>query len=395
MVSRGNLSDLRAVVRLAVEGTVGVTNLVEKMHHTIQLVPAPLGSSDAGTTGGLTGFVYRSIRATTRLVGKGLDVGMAPFNALLPEESSTTARDAFVSVINGLYGDHLVRTDNPLAINMGFWHQGQQLDLQTSDTKPDTNQSAAITDKVTKGKILLFVHGLCLNDDHWTCDGHNHGEALADELGYTPLYLRYNTGLSIAENGRNLSEILQGLISDWPQPITELSFVGHSMGGLVARSACHQARIAGHDWLQSVRKMVFMGSPHHGAPLERGGERLQYVMDLSPYATPFTRIGKMRSVGITDLRYGSITARDREFVPLPTGVECYAIAATLGKKRNRISERLVGDGLVPLESALGQHKDPDRSLGIPQSHQWIGVNTGHIELLGRAEPYAQMRDWLQ
>ena len=127
MISRGYLSDLRGVVRLAVDGTLGVTDLVEKMHHTIQLVPAPLGTSRAGTTSGLTGFVYRSIRATTRLVGKGLDVGMAPFTPLLPEESSTTARDAFVSVINGLYGDHLVRTDNPLAIKWVFGIRGKHL----------------------------------------------------------------------------------------------------------------------------------------------------------------------------------------------------------------------------------------------------------------------------
>jgi len=301
-VSRGNLSDLRGVVRLAVDGTVGVTNIVERMHRTIQLTPAPLGKSNTGTTGGLTGFVYRSIRATTRLVGKGLDVGMAPFTTLLPEDSSTAARDAFVSVINGLHGDHLVRTDNHLAINMGFWHKGQQLDWQTPDAKPGIPQGAAINAKAMTGKILLFVHGLCLNDNHWTCDGHNHGEVLAGDLGYTPLYLRYNTGLSIAENGRKLSAMLQRLLGDWPQPVTDLSIVGHSMGGLVARSACHQARIAGHDWLQLLHKMVFMGSPHHGAPLERGGERLEYVMDLSPYAAPFTRIGKIRSVGITNLR---------------------------------------------------------------------------------------------
>jgi pimeloyl-ACP methyl ester carboxylesterase len=394
-VSRGNLSDLRGVVRLAVDGTVGVTNIVERMHRTIQLTPAPLGKSNTGTTGGLTGFVYRSIRATTRLVGKGLDVGMAPFTTLLPEDSSTAARDAFVSVINGLHGDHLVRTDNPLAINMGFWHKGQQLDWQTPDAKPGIPQGAAINAKAMTGKILLFVHGLCLNDNHWTCDGHNHGEVLAGDLGYTPLYLRYNTGLSIAENGRKLSAILQRLLGDWPQPVTDLSIVGHSMGGLVARSACHQARIAGHDWLQLLHKMVFMGSPHHGAPLERGGERLEYVMDLSPYAAPFTRIGKIRSVGITNLRYGSITARDREFVPLPKGVKCYAIAATLGKKQNRISERLVGDGLVPLDSALGQHKDPKRILDIPESHQWIGYDMGHIELLRRPEPYKQLRGWLK
>ncbi len=205
IINRGNVSDLRGVMRLAVDATVGVTDLVEKMHHTIQLAHPPLGASRAGRTGGLTGFVYRSIRGTTRLLGHGLDAGMAPVMALLPETPSNATRDALVAAINGVYGDHLVETDNPLAAKMSFRYQGIELDPQQADAVPDAN-----------GKILLFVHGLCLNDEHWTRDGVNHGEALARELGYTPLYLRYNTGLPIASNGRELAAMLEDLLCNWP-----------------------------------------------------------------------------------------------------------------------------------------------------------------------------------
>src|SRR4029453_1583503 len=89
-----------------------------------------------------------------------------------------------------------------------------------------------------------------------------------------------------------------------------------SMGGLVARSASYHGRLARHDWLRSLRRLIFLGTPHHGAPLERGGHRLDYVMELSPYVAPFTRLGKARSAGITDLRYGNITMDEHEFVPL-------------------------------------------------------------------------------
>ena len=384
LINRRHLSDLRGVVRLAVEATVGVTDLVEKMHHTIQLGHPPLGASRAGNTRGLTGFVYRSIRGTTRFVGKGLDAGLAPVTALLPEQASTASRDAFVSAINGLYGDHLLETDNPLAIEMSLRYQGLPVEYEKPDAVP-VNPG---------GKILLFVHGLCLNDGHWTRDGFNRADALANELGYTPLYLRYNTGLPIAENGRALAGILERLLHDSGQQPVELVMAGHSMGGLVARSACHHGSLAGHDWLRHLGKLVTIGTPHHGAPLERGGNWLEYVMDFSPYAAPFTRISTKRSAGITDLRHGCITDTAQEFVPLPEDVECYAMAATLGKKRSRMGEKLIGDGLVPVDSALGRSKQPARSLAIPDSHQWLGFETGHLALLGSTGVYTQLHAWL-
>ena len=390
LVHQRSLSDLRGVVRLATEATVGVTDLVEKMHHTIQLGHAPIGVSRAGSTGGLTGFVYRRIRGTTRLVGKGIDVALAPVSKMLPEKVSSTSRDAFVSAINGVYGDHLSDTNNPLAIKMSLRHAGQTVDPDQPDAL-----SAVGNESVLTNRILLFVHGLCLNEGHWAKDGYHRGQQLADDLGYTPLYLRYNSGLPIAVNGRELSSIMERLLANWPVPVTELVIVGHSMGGLLARSACLQGATGDFDWLRHLRKMVFVGSPHHGAPLERGGNLMDFVMDLSPYLAPFTRIAKKRSAGITDLRYGCITNKRRQFVPLPEDVECYAIASTLAKKRHRIHEKLVGDGLVPVDSALGKHKDPARTLLISESHQWVAYETGHIALLGSPEVYKQMYHWLK
>jgi len=384
LINRTNVSDLRGVVRLAVEATVGVTDVVEKMHHTIQLRHAPLGASRAGNTGGLTGFVYRSIRGTTRLLGQGLDTGLAPVMALLPETASNATRDALLAAINGVYGDHLVETDNPLAAKMSVRYRGLPLDPQ---------QPGAIAD--TNGKLMLWVHGLCLNDGHWTRDGFNHGEALATDLGYTPLYLRYNTGLPVAANGHELAAMLESLLNNWPHPVSEIAIAGHSMGGLVARSACHYGGLAGHGWLRHLSRLVFIGTPHHGTPLERGGNWIDYAMDLSPYAAPFTRIAKKRSAGITDLRHGSITFEAKDFVPLPDGVECYAMAATLAKKPGRIHQALIGDGLVPVDSAFGRNRDPARTLQFPESRRWLGFETGHIELLGRPEVYTQLRDWFE
>ena len=384
IINRRNVSDLRGVTRLAVEATVGVTDLVEKMHHTIQLRHPPLGASRAATTNGLTGLVYRSIRGTTRLLGKGLDAGLTPLIALLPEAASNASRDALIAAINGLYGDHLKETGNPLATQMSFRYQGNPLNLEQADDLSDAS-----------GKVMLFVHGLCLNEGHWTRDGVNQGETLARELGYTPIYLRYNTGLPVAANGSELAGMLERLTHNWPKPLSELAIVGHSMGGLVARSACHYGRLGGHDWVKHHQKLVSIGTPHQGAPLERGGNWLNYAMDLSPYSAPFTRVAKKRSAGITDLRHGSITFEPQELVPLPADVECFVIAATLSKKPSRIHQSLIGDGLVPVDSAFGRSQDPARSLKIPENHQWLGYETGHIEMLGCPEVYAQLHGWLE
>jgi pimeloyl-ACP methyl ester carboxylesterase len=381
-MNRRSASDLRGVMRLAVDATVGVTDVVEKMHHTIQLTHPPVGASRAGRTSGLTGFVYRSIRGTTRLVGRGFDAGLATLISLLPDGTSNATRDAMVSAINGVSGDHLFETDNPLALKMSIRHRGERIDHEQAVALPDV-----------KPKVLLFIHGLCLNDENWTRQGVNHTEALARDLGYTPLYLRYNTGLSISANGRQLSTMLEVLLHNWPHADCELALAGHSMGGLVARSACHQGRLAGHNWLQHLRKLVFIGTPHHGAPLEKVGSWVDSVMNLSPYTAPFTRLARKRSAGISDLRHGSVTGEAKDSVPLPPGVECYAMAATLAKKPGRVHQHLIGDGLVPVESALGRHRDPARNLGIPESHQWLGFETGHIELLKCPEVYEQLRDW--
>jgi pimeloyl-ACP methyl ester carboxylesterase len=209
-----------------------------------------------------------------------------------------------------------------------------------------------------------------------------------------PLYLHYNSGLAIASNGRALAAMLESLLANWPMPVDELVIMGHSMGGLVARSACHYAQQQAHAWPMHLSKLVFLGTPHHGAPLERGGHGLDRAMALSPYTMPFTRLTTARSAGITDLRHGRVAA-EQDVVPLPAGVECYAVAAVRAAQRNALGERWIGDGLVPLDSALGRHRDGTKSLAFATSRQWVGYGMGHFDLLNRPEVYRQILTWLR
>ena len=237
-------------------------------------------------------------------------------------------------------------------------------------------------------RLVLLVHGLCMNDLQWQRAGHDHGEALARDLGCVPLYLRYNTGRPIAANGRAFADLLEALWQALPAPRPRLAIVGHSMGGLVARRACHHAGLAGHGWLADLDTLVFLGTPHLGAPLERAGSRVDRALELSPYVAPFRRLGATRSAGIRDLAHGLVDdgggARSGPPPALPSGVRCCAVAASLRKPPRRPHARLVGDGLVPVASALGQHRDPSRCLPFGIDCTRVVHEAGHLDLLSRS-----------
>ncbi len=392
-------ADLHGFSRLAVEATLGVIDLVEAMHASIASVPEILGSVAPTRAQGIAGLVYGSIRGLTRLIGGRLDMALGQLAPLLGAPGSSSEREAVLAALNGVLGDYLAATANPLAIQMHIRHNGQPLDLAAA--------SLASTFPEPRAKIVLLVHGLCMNDAHWLRKGHDHGARLAADLGYTPLYLRYNTGLHISANGRALADRVAALLRRWPVPVDELAIVGHSMGGLVARSACHYGASAGHTWLRQLRNMVFLGTPHHGAPLERIGNWVDFILRASPYTAALARLGKLRSAGITDLRYGSLLDEDwaerdrfahgrdhRQPVPLPDGVRCYSIGATIGKAAGDLRAQLIGDGLVPLACALGQHPDPRLTIPFPASQQCVGYEMSHLDLLDRADVYQQIASWL-
>lgn len=386
--TRTHLSDLRGATRMAFDASEGIVDIVESMHRTVQRVPGPLGAKTTDGTRGITGFVYRTVRGSMRLIGTGLDRALAPVEEWLPEGASTPTRDAYVSAVNGVYGDYLARTANPLALEMVLRHRGKRVDL--ADVAGSLSDAGLAS---IGGKLLILVHGLCMSDLHWTRNGHDHGAELAREFGFTPLYLRYNTGLNVADNGLAFAGLLESLLADWPVPVEQIALVGHSMGGLVARSALHHATRTGCDWPHRLGPVVFLGTPHHGALLERGGHGLDFLLDLSPYSAPFTRIGGLRSAGIKDLRHGSIAAGKHGFVQLPAGLKCYVIGALLATGRGTLSDRVVGDGLVPLDSALGRHRSRAKSLAVPPERQWVARGTGHLDLLCQPGVYRQLQQW--
>ena len=366
-------ADLAGAARLAVEAVQGVTELVEAVH--MNVLDKAIGTPVIRPVSGVTRFVYRSVKGVTRLVGGGIDTVLDKLVPVLGEPAAWSGREALLAALNGVLGDRLAATSNPLAIPMRLRIAGPH-----------------------SRRILVLAHGLCMNDQQWLRDGNDHGANLARERGYTPVYLHYNSGRHVSENGRELAQQLQELVEDWPVAVDEIAILAHSMGGLVARSACHYGAEAGAGWLGKLSTMVFLGTPHHGAPLERGGNWVHLITDLSVYSAPFSRLAKLRSAGITDLRHGSVLDEDwrdqdrfahgmalPRSLPLPSGVRCYAVAASLGEGGT------AGDGLVPLASALGQHADPERTLELTP---FIVAQTNHMQLLSSKQVGIQLMAWL-
>lgn len=381
-------SDLQGTARLVVTATTAVTDVVEHMHRNIAWPASLLGRAPTGPTRGITGLVYRSIRQVTGLVGETLDLALqaaAPLIDRQARERPADFRDGWIAALNGVVGDNLADTANPLAIAMEFRRDGRTLTQHPG------------------GPMLLLIHGLCMHDGQWRRDGHDHGAALAAEFGYAPVYLRYNSGRHVSSNGRDLALQLEALVQNAATPVSGLSILGFSMGGLLARSACHYAALAGHRWPRLLQQLVFLGTPHQGAPLERGGNGLHRALGISPYSAPLARLGRLRSAGITDLRHGNLLDEDwdgidrfdgdgrrPQMIPLPRDVDCVALGATIGRCDGDLVDQLCGDGLVPLASALG-----GGGLEFAPDKRWIGYGIHHLDLLSRPEVYSALRGFMR
>ena len=378
-----HLSDLRGLARMATDATLGVTDLVEAVHQDISryLSPGPLGMPRRG----IAGLVYGGVRGMTRLVGGGVDALLAPLAPRLGGRSSSRRREALLAALNGVLGDHLEAGGNPLAIPMSL--------------------KAALPAEAG-GKVVVLAHGLCMNDLQWHRRGHDHGAALARDLGYTPVYLHYNSGLHTSINGRAFAGRLETLVRSWPVPVEELVIVGHSMGGLISRSALHYARAAGHEWPRRLARSFswarltmarrwsaaatgwtpFWQRPLH-RPVRPAGEDPQRGDHRPALRQPAGRgLGETRS-----LRAGAGRPPRRA----PAGGR----RVLRGGRDDReepgdLNDRLLGDGLVSVSSALGRHEDAERSLAIPESRQWVGYGMNHMDLLSRPEVYEQIRRWL-
>lgn len=381
-----------ATSQLTIETIEGIAGVVEAMQRE---QAEAFGQPVATIHAGIRTTSFGVLRGVTRLVGHIIDRTLAPIAPIAGTVATPRWLDTTLAVLNGVIGDHLESMSSPLAFGMELRYRGRPLSFE-----PDA-LAHAMPDAT--GKLLVLVHGSCGNDDQWRQAGHDHGEALATDLAYTPLYVRYNSGRHISTNGAELAELLEQLVSAWPTALEEIVILAHSMGGLVARAACQVGEARNHRWRAQLTKLICLGTPHLGAPYERLGNWVDRALASHPYTAPLAKLGKIRSAGITDLRFGSISDddwkdRDRfvrgtppHRITLPAGVECYALAASLSSAS---ASNPRDDGLVPVRSALGRGKRTEHTLAFAPDHQAIVFETGHISMLSSPTVYTTVRDWL-
>ncbi|QKT06493.1 alpha/beta hydrolase [Gordonia sp. X0973] len=353
---------------------------------------APVKAVHDAVTDGVYLVVGQSMETAGKVSGIAADLPLAQ------APSSTKAGAAIIAAVNGLIGDELDAHQSPLADPMSIRVDGRSVPL-TSD-----GLRAAFPDAT--GRIVVALHGLVETEHSWAVRSDvsiPYAQRLAAD-GITTVFLRYNTGRHISTNGRDAAELVDELVRRWPVPVTTIGLLGHSMGGLVARSAAHYGREAGHAWVGVTTATVTLGTPHLGAPLESLAHHGSAGLVRLPETRALGRLLRRRSGGIRDLRDGSIVdenwvGRDPDDlarraageIELLPGADHYFVSATVTANPRNPLARVIGDGLVLHRSATGANST--RRIGFdPRNGVHLG-RANHFTLLNDDRVGTQLRCW--
>ena len=409
-------SDANAAAAIAGRGLAATTAAIGEFHTAISERVFSFTGPRVGPIGMLVGGISRGVYA---VVGGGLRVASYTAGQVIGEIATRRAEpedylrladrprsDVVVGALNGAWGDRFARWRNPLALAMTVRVDGRDVALtgpalRTAFTQPSND-------------LVVFLHGLCGTerawwmkaDEHYGDRASSHGSRLASETGTTPVYLRYNTGLHISTNGEQLAALLSDLVAHWPVEVTRLTLVGHSMGGLVIRSACYHGRQGHEPWVDLVRRVVYLGTPHLGAPLEVAVTAAGAALRKLPETRPLAGALASRSIGIKDLRFGDVRPDDWAYVgdpdawrpepsdcaPLLDGAEHYYIGVTLSRNRHHVVARTIGDAFVTFPSASGT--DDRRELGLETNQGRHLGRLHHFDLLNHPRVWTELRAWL-
>jgi pimeloyl-ACP methyl ester carboxylesterase len=402
-------TEIRALGEVAGEGLTVLNDVVHGVHTGI-----------AGRVFGVIGPVARpvamvhdaiahTVYGTLGLAGARIPAAVSALAALgLSADTDapideTPAVAEVIAALNGIYGDELAERGNALATTMAVRLDGRSVELT-----PDA-LAAAFPDAT--GRIVVFVHGLCQTESSWrrpprpdvdVDDPRPYGERLNDELGFTPVHVRYNTGLHISTNGHDFDELLAALTAAWPVAVTDIALVGHSMGGLVVRSACHYGSTFRRRWPSLVRQVVCLGSPHLGADLEKGVNAASWALARLPETRAVAQLLNLRSDGIKDLRYGACLDDDwrdadpDEFlrdrcgeVPFLPHASYHFVATSAAPQAVGV---VLGDHLVRPHSASGRGKT--RRIPFEDTNGLVLTGLHHFDLLNHPQIYERLRRWL-
>jgi pimeloyl-ACP methyl ester carboxylesterase len=384
-------AQLREAGRLAGEAVGGVVTTVADVQRAIgrrlRAALPPGGQAVADVQAGISELVYASIGRGVRAVSGVAAELLVRGSHGAPALTETLAGGFAVSAVNGIWGDTIADHHPALAVPPVIRVQCRDLLLHRIRVSDDVPHPT--------GRVVVFIHGLTENDRSWwpgradvaTGTAATFGERLRADLGYSPVYFHYNSGLRVDDNGRALAEALDRLLGVWPVPIERIALVGHSMGGLVARSACRYGALEEHRWVADLATVVTLGTPHLGAPLEKIVHAAERVLGALPESAPLARVLASRSHGVRDLRFGAPGADGL----LDHVTYCFASASIIRDDDHPVG-RLLGDGLVRRSSADATGRT--RRAALVPRHRAHFPGLHHFSLLNHPAVYDQVRDWL-
>ena len=398
-------AELRAAGRLGGLAFGGLVSLVEQVHQAVgrrAFGPAgPAGVPARLVHDTVARGAYLTVRTAGAVAGTAAGHAASLVGAAGRPAGREPAGNLALAALNAVAGDLLGPGLEPLAIRMAVRASGHDVGLTAGEV-------AAVFPHATP-RLAVFVHGLGETDNSWrrrAGDSAPYGDRLQAEFGYTPVYVRYNTGRHVSDSGHDLAGLLGALEAAWPEPVQEILLAGHSMGGLVIRSACHYGREASAGWVERVRHVFYLGSPHLGAPLARAAGVAGWILSKVPETRPFAALAAGPS-SVRDLRYGYVLDDDwagcdprcclrdhRSDAPLLDTAAHYAISATVAGDPASPLGAVVGDLLVQPASAHGRHgvRQP-----IPFPVQ-LGRGFGrmhHFDLLNHPDIWAAIRGVLR
>ncbi len=402
--------DIEAIGELTGTALSATSGLIGEMHESIAKRPfeiiGPAAAPVRAVHDGLSRAIYKGVRTGLRVASRtGAQALTLRADESSPRLVDTPTGARALTAINGMYGDHLHEVGSSLAFEMEIRRGGQAV--------PAVAESLQRAFPGATPRIAVFIHGLFENDQSWKFSGTaklddtppTYGERLQVELGFTPIMLRYNTGRRVSHNGRQAAALIDSLVRGWPVEVQEVVLIGHSMGGLVARSTCHYGQLERFAWTDAVRHVFCLGTPHLGADIEKGVNVLGWAFGQLPETGALRTFLNTRSVGIKDLRFGALVDEDwhghdaDEFlldrcqeVPFLQQANYYFISATLS---DGPLGTLVGDLLVRTPSATGRGVGEGRVIPFhpDNGHELAGIH--HFHLLNDPAVYEQIRAWIE
>jgi pimeloyl-ACP methyl ester carboxylesterase len=400
------VDELRSLVRLGFDELRGVPGGIGAVHRAIASRAFRLTGAGAVPARvlheAISSCVYSGLDGATRLVGRAAEAGLGRRPVRDGRALSTSPPGALVvGALGGLIGDTLEREGSELVEPMSVRIGGRPVPLEPAAL------ASAYPDATPR--LVVFAHGLMETEFSWRVgagpDGETYAARLRRDLDLTPVEIRYNTGRHISENGLSLADLLEELVAAWPVEVGTIALIGHSMGGLVARSACYQGAERGDAWVGNIRHSISLGSPHMGAPLAQGVHWASAALHAVPETRPLAGFLRRRSAGIRDLRQGSLVDADWrdcdpdalrvaacQEVPLLEGATHCFVAATITRSGRHPVARLFGDCLVLEPSASGRSRT--RRIPFQTEHGMHVGGAHHIALLNHPVVYQRLHAWL-